>query len=99
MTESQETGGLIVRMLRMLVGDVPMQWLRLIILGGAMVLGAVYIRDFKMEIVRKVDAAIASNAVWQQASIEERQRLVKKANTRLKRLYEYNGWVYEDLDP
>lgn len=99
-------GGVVVTLLKYLFGDLPAQWIRLIIFGAACAAAFFLARDFKREILAESAATRASldlymkaNQVWQETSKEERTRLIRKANVRIKRLYDHNKWLYEEIEP
>ncbi len=93
------------KVFKILFGDIPSQWFRLLVLGGCIVWAFYAVRNFERTVMQEAQATrvtltayIASNEAWQKASNEERAVLLRKVNTRLKRLYQVNGWDYEDVE-
>jgi len=99
-------GGVALKAMKLLFGDVPMQWVRLILLGAFLTWLGFAMRDFKNEVKNEALAVrgtlteyIAANGAWQSLTKQERAVLLRKANARFKRLYQHNGWDYEDIEP
>ena len=78
---------------KMFFGTDPSQWVRFVMLGALLTWAVVMVRDFRNDVVRYM----AANEQWKATSAEERTKLIRKADARLQRLYEHNGWVYQGL--
>lgn len=96
--------GLIVDLFK---GKLP-DSIKLILVGVVLASAFVIVRDWKREFETNVKneatavrttltAYIAANEAWQQASKEERKKLLIKADRRIGRLYAVQGWDYEPL--
>lgn len=97
---------------KLLKGKVP-DSVKLIIVGGVIVWAVFAVRDFKQSIETAVKIAVTESqkvraelrqaafvdSLQIEASDEVRAKLLRKANARLRRLYENNNWVYEDIEP
>jgi hypothetical protein len=96
---------------KLLFGDIPVRGaFRALVIGMLLCACFFIVRDWKNSFEFKVSQEassvrltlatyIASNEAWQNASMGERQKLLKKVNSRLRRLYEQNGWQYEEVEP
>ena len=99
------------QLMKLVFGDVPIRGaLRLIVIGALLAATFFTVRDWKEAVERRfseesaavratLTTSIASNEAWKNASMEERAKLLRKANARLRRLYEHNSWQYEDIEP
>jgi hypothetical protein len=98
-------------MWKLLFGDIPVRGaFRAVVIGALLCACFFTIRDWKEGFEGKVSeeaasvrltlaTSIASNEAWRNASLEERVKLLRKVNIRLRRLYEQNGWQYEEVEP
>lgn len=106
--EKHNGGNAVGYLFKMFFGNDPSQWVRFVILG--VFLATVYftaerfVNEFRREMVAESAAVrhslteyIAANEKWQALTEAERQRLIRKADARFRRLYQNNGWVYEPL--
>lgn len=91
-------------LLRMFFGSEPSQWVRFVLLGVVIALlyhAAIDFRDAMLSegqaVRRSLNEYIAANEQWQQLNQEERDRLIRKADIRFRRLYQHNGWDYQGL--
>ena len=89
---------------KMFFGSDPSQWVRFVIVGGAIVWAVFQARDFVREMKseslewrRAFSDYVASNEKDKAANSEERAKLIKRADVRFRRLYEHNGWEYQGL--
>jgi len=98
-------GGTIADLLKLIFGDVPAQWLRLVIIGGLITWGVVSLRDFSREtrayntdLRNALTEYIAANTAWQAKTIDDRRYLIGKVNARFDRIYKRNGMEYEPME-
>jgi len=99
-------GDPLTALLKLVLGDVPARGaIKLIAVGAILTAFFYFARDFRNDIRAESAAVrfelrtyIESNQVWQESSKEERARLLRKANARLRRLYTQQGWDYEDVE-
>ena len=106
MTGNGKNGGAFGFVLRAIVGEVPAQWIRFVLLGVAATLLWKAAMDFKREMRedgRANRAAlteyIAANQLWQNTNLDVRAKLLRQVNTRFRRLYRENRWDYEEVEP
>lgn len=91
--------------IKVLVGDVPAPWFRLVVFGALITWAFFYARDFKRAVSAESSAvrqalieSIAANQAWKDATMAERRAYVRKIDRRFEKLYRRNGLEYEPLD-
>jgi hypothetical protein len=90
----------------MLFGDVPAQWVRLVVLGAFIAWVSLSVSQFRQDVREESQAVrralseyIAANKAWQDLTMAQRTKLVNQVDRRFGRLYRTNGWEYENLVP
>lgn len=106
-------GGLAVKILKLIFGEVPAQWVRLILIGGLLVWAGYQVRDFLRD-----SAAFQTTIAGQMSAIRQElktandaaailvgkndirtEKLIGKVNIRFERVYTHNGWEYVPIEP
>jgi len=98
-------------LIKLLFGDVPIRGaLRAIVIGAVLATCFFIIKDWKEGFEERVQAeatavrsimatSIAANDAWKAATEADQARFKRRVEARIRRLYERNGWVYEEIDP
>lgn len=96
-----DKNGVVGPILKVLFGDAS----RFVLLGAGLCFLYFAALEFKEDVTAEnqktreiLNEYIAANGAWQNLSEAERERLLKRVNARIRRLYEHNGWVYEDVE-